>query len=615
MRNIIWMVEQPWRERPDGSIATSVAVRDYLVPHLHGMHQAGTVVRVVPIAERGSDVLGAAPPGSDLIFSHTRGTQAARLMFEALAQGHHAAYLLPFDLYSGRLDGHHFLMASLADRVLTESALECSIGQALVPTNWILALPPIRHGRKSGPTAPINPSAAKILIVALSGSDKGRSRLMTALAGLDVAMRQSLWLHVLVDLSAMPDAALTSSRRFKTSAIDSSGLTTGDLHGLITSQEIALTILSDCSDVTMGKRVRRLRDQLIWLGCPAAIAGDGNAFQVSDEISIDGLGRLVQTLRDAGRFGDLFDRVQREVYARHEHHAIGAVINRHHHAPRFANIGPSWPNAAPGTRQSAPVVDQHMVLVAGAHRSGTSLVAEILSALGVHMGGDVDPEQHESAAFQQINEWLLNTGGATWDTPGRFLQSLRRPGDIATGIRMVRRLAHSSFLTQYWRGFAATTAAHMGPRLAGWKDPRNCLTWPIWRAVYPRARFVIVQRNPWAAAASLVRRHRKVLYETYPRDDERIGDHGGLCLVIDGMRVTERCFALCGALELIEEHRAALDRVLHAPDGQCHVVPYEDLVARPKAVISDLATFLAIAPSPDVLARAVRLVRAGTRSA
>jgi hypothetical protein len=42
----------------------------------------------------------------------------------------------------------------------------------------------------------------------------------------------------------------------------------------------------------------------------------------------------------------------------------------------------------------------------------------------------------------------------------------------------------------------------------GWKDPRNCLTAPVFLPMFPRARAVFIYRQPWPVAASLVARRR-----------------------------------------------------------------------------------------------------------
>ena len=59
------------------------------------------------------------------------------------------------------------------------------------------------------------------------------------------------------------------------------------------------------------------------------------------------------------------------------------------------------------------------IIVLGMHRSGTTMVARLLSHMGVFMGADVDAN-HESRLFQGLNDWLLTRAGARWDEPAPF---------------------------------------------------------------------------------------------------------------------------------------------------------------------------------------------------
>ena len=56
------------------------------------------------------------------------------------------------------------------------------------------------------------------------------------------------------------------------------------------------------------------------------------------------------------------------------------------------------------------------VIVVGAHRSGTTMVVEMLEALGLFVGERKDVN-HEALFFVRFNEWLMYRSGATWDHP------------------------------------------------------------------------------------------------------------------------------------------------------------------------------------------------------
>jgi len=148
--------------------------------------------------------------------------------------------------------------------------------------------------------------------------------------------------------------------------------------------------------------------------------------------------------------------------------------------------GPS-PSTAPG------------IVVLGMHRSGTSAVCRILNLLGADLGPGDDllrdydnPAGHwESRALVACNDRILAGYGRSWDFPPR----------LAPGWE------HGGRATAMLPDLSATFASVYGERPWVWKDPRTCLTFPLWRRVLGgRVVVVLVQRDPAAVVASLRRR-------------------------------------------------------------------------------------------------------------
>ena len=59
------------------------------------------------------------------------------------------------------------------------------------------------------------------------------------------------------------------------------------------------------------------------------------------------------------------------------------------------------------------------IIVSGMHRSGTSLLTDILIDMGVYMGHYHDINS-ESIFFQRLNRWIMSCNSSSWDNPKSF---------------------------------------------------------------------------------------------------------------------------------------------------------------------------------------------------
>jgi hypothetical protein len=138
------------------------------------------------------------------------------------------------------------------------------------------------------------------------------------------------------------------------------------------------------------------------------------------------------------------------------------------------------------------------VMVVGMHRSGTSAVTRVINLLGVPLGreddiytADDNPGGHwESVALCALNDVTLRSLGgfdmAMPPMPPRWLGTL-----LALRLRQVMRVTFDDvFRGDRWL----------------WKDPRICLTLPIWRQVLSDYCAVFVVRNAGPVTNSLHRR-------------------------------------------------------------------------------------------------------------
>lgn len=135
------------------------------------------------------------------------------------------------------------------------------------------------------------------------------------------------------------------------------------------------------------------------------------------------------------------------------------------------------------------------VVVLGMHRSGTSLVASMLDAIGVDMGvgegaigrGDhpSQPNGHwEDSVFANVSENILVDHGATWDDPPDGLDWRKFRPEVAMLVSMRE---HPELRGEDPR--------HDG-EWWGWKDPRACITAACFHRYLEDPHYVAVDRSP-----------------------------------------------------------------------------------------------------------------------
>jgi Sulfotransferase family len=213
------------------------------------------------------------------------------------------------------------------------------------------------------------------------------------------------------------------------------------------------------------------------------------------------------------------------------------------------------------------------VVVLGMHRSGTSAVSRILNLLGADIGPESNllteydnPTGHwESKALVACNDRILAAFGRSWDFPPW----------LAPGWEHTPRA--SRLLPELAETFAAVYGS--GPWV--WKDPRTCLTFPLWRRVLgTEARVVLVFRDPGAVVASVKRRdgipslYTLGLWQHYVR--ESVAASAGLpavCLQFEDLVV-----APTRTVEMLVDDLRALDFELPGDPGAAAATLRDELV-------------------------------------
>lgn len=207
----------------------------------------------------------------------------------------------------------------------------------------------------------------------------------------------------------------------------------------------------------------------------------------------------------------------------------------------------------------------------GMHRSGTSLVARSLNEAGIFGGSQADmlesqPDNplgfYERRDLVAANDALLNHAGYSWFKPP--LSPLKSADD--DGEHRVHSVLDALHLPRVGGGATETRGGDGtgAPPATYIKDPRLCLTWPVWLRHINADKLVtvFVYRDPIAVADSLHTRHGfphsfgLLLWEHYNR------------LAIESLRDVT---SICVSYEQVAAHPSVLTELLNTL--QRHGVP------------------------------------------
>ncbi len=138
-----------------------------------------------------------------------------------------------------------------------------------------------------------------------------------------------------------------------------------------------------------------------------------------------------------------------------------------------------------------------MIVVLGMHRSGTSLITSILSKAGFYIGEEADLMKgtrwnrdgyFERWSVVELNNIILDLCDGSWDSPPDEKDIIKIKIDPKIKSLLKVYLDHDKSVI---------------------KDPRMCITFPVWQKVLgENVRIINVIREPHAVALSLMRRDK-----------------------------------------------------------------------------------------------------------
>lgn len=188
------------------------------------------------------------------------------------------------------------------------------------------------------------------------------------------------------------------------------------------------------------------------------------------------------------------------------------------------------------------------LVVVGFHRSGTSLLTQLLHSAGLFVGDDLlgarpsNPYGHfEDREVLELHRRILTDHGTNWQVDGPQLFHL----DAVHWARMQALVARRDTSHRNW----------------GFKDPRVCLFLGPWKHVMPDARFVMVYRDPAECVRSMQTRQAGDHFEQSGNSDHHLRffrepDHG---------------------LALWDTHNRAMVAFARTHARDCLVVPFTHL--------------------------------------
>lgn len=251
------------------------------------------------------------------------------------------------------------------------------------------------------------------------------------------------------------------------------------------------------------------------------------------------------------------------------------------------------------------------LIIIGMHRSGTTMVAEMLEQCGLFSGVKKDPN-HESLFFQGKNDWIMRECGATWDHPEpmHYLADNKELHTLIKDYLLRSMKAPAAIRYLGWKKYMQYRSPVNLDIPWGWKDPRNTYTLPIWLDVFPGAKVIHIFRHGVDVASSLKIRQDKVLaYETaaYEQRKARYSFKSKNGRFTDSVR----CLTLAGSFSLWEEYMQEARKRTAGLGNRVREIKYEDFIANPGAMLKDLTGFCGLPADEKLIAHAAGKVKTG----
>ena len=247
------------------------------------------------------------------------------------------------------------------------------------------------------------------------------------------------------------------------------------------------------------------------------------------------------------------------------------------------------------------------LILVGMHRSGTSMLSQYIDELGYFTGRDKQ-QDNESLFFIKINNWILHQHNASWDNPSNYRFSneflresiIRNVEKYLNSISLIRFLGFKRYVSQRFFGNSQRL-------LWGWKDPRNSITLDLWSRIFSNPRVIHIYRNPLDVATSLAAR------EKHHKDNFGLSFVGRIkerfLLGMPGYQFSPRVEHLAEGYKLWCEYTENVFLIENQLQLPILHIKYEDFLMNPMKVMKEIALFLELTPSDEILDRFLNRVK------
>lgn len=239
------------------------------------------------------------------------------------------------------------------------------------------------------------------------------------------------------------------------------------------------------------------------------------------------------------------------------------------------------------------------IIIIGMHRSGTTMVAEMLERLGLFIGAKQDINA-EAVFFLRINEWILQQCGGSWDNPSNIRLILENMKMRSVVRNHLSSMLDSPMLISYLGLFKYLRYRRLDNiRIPwGWKDPRNTYTLPLWLDIFPEGRIIHVYRHGIDVAKSLNVRVKRVVESG--RIQSRFHD-------LVSVRLPRRskfafspvCSSIEGGFKLWESYMEEAKKIISQIANPVLEIKYESFLASPTKHLDQIAEFCRLDVSMD----------------